>query len=72
MRNILIPLILLILTGHAMAQPVPADEENIPFLVTFGKDAHTKWGDDDHCQVFFFTIPKDFKDPVYLRIFDPD
>lgn len=54
------------------AQPVPAEEENIPFLVTFGKDAGTKWGDDDYCQVFFFTIPKDFKDPVYLRIFDPD
>jgi hypothetical protein len=56
----------------SMAQPVPAEEENIPFLVTFGKDASSKWGDDDYCQVFFFTIPKDFKEPVYLRIFDPD
>lgn len=66
-------LVILILVGSAvLAQPVPAEDENIPFLVTFGKDAHTKWGDDDHCQIFFFVIPKDFKDPIYLRIFDPD
>jgi hypothetical protein len=58
--------------SKAMAQPVPAEEENIPYLVTFGKDADTKWGDDDYCQTFFFTIPKDFKDPIYLRVFDPD
>jgi hypothetical protein len=56
----------------SVAQAVPAADENIPYLVTFGKDGGTKWGDDDFCQVFFFSIPKDFKDPVYFRIFDPD
>lgn len=54
------------------AQPVPAREENIPYLVTFGRDAETSWGDDDHAQTFFFSVPADFKDPVYFRIFDPD
>jgi hypothetical protein len=54
------------------AQPVPAVEENIPFLVTFSKQAETKWGDDDYCQVFFFQVPQEFKDPVYFRVFDPD
>lgn len=54
------------------AQPVPANDENIPFLVTFGKDAGTKWGDDDFSQVFFFSIPKDFKAPIFIRIFDAD
>lgn len=54
------------------AQQVPAKEENIPFLVTFGNEAERKWGDDDFCQIFFFSIPKDYKQPVYLRVFDPD
>lgn len=63
---------LLVLVLSVTAQPVPAIEENIPFLVTFGKDAETKWGDEDHCQVFFFSIPADFKQPIYFRIFDPE
>ncbi len=54
------------------AQPVPAVEENIPFLVTFSKQAETKWGDDDYCQVFFFQVPQEFKDPIYIRVFDAD
>jgi hypothetical protein len=55
-----------------VAQPVPGADENIPFLVTFGKNADTKWGDDDFSQTFFFAIPKDFKDRFYIRVFDPD
>jgi hypothetical protein len=54
------------------AQPVPAKDENIPFLVTFGKDAGSKWGDDDFCQIFFFKVKQDFKQPIYIRVFDPD
>lgn len=54
------------------AQSVPAAEENIPFLVTFGNEAESKWGDDDYCQVFFFVVKKESKEPIYLRIFDPD
>jgi hypothetical protein len=56
----------------ALAQPVPAPDENIPFLVTFGNEAGTKWGDDDYCQIFFFVVKREFKAPVYLRVFDPD
>jgi len=59
-------------SSAALAQPVPAAEENIPFLVTFGKDADKKWGDDDFCQVFFFKIKKELKTPIYIRVFDPD
>lgn len=54
------------------AQPVPSAEEGIPYLVTFGKEASRSWGDDDHCQVFFFVIPKKINHPVYIRVFDPD
>ncbi|MCD4711267.1 MAG: hypothetical protein K8R52_10495, partial [Bacteroidales bacterium] len=34
-------------------QPVPNVEENIPYLMTFGEDAETSWGDDDFTQAFF-------------------
>ncbi len=54
------------------SQPVPTVEENIPYLVTFGKYGDINWGDDDFCQTFFFIIPKDFTSPIYLRVFDPD
>ncbi len=57
---------------YVAAQPVPAREENIPFLVTFSKDADSSYGDDDNSQTFFFTIPKDYKKPFYIRIFDPE
>jgi hypothetical protein len=54
------------------AQAVPAKEENIPFLVTFGKQSDISWGDDDFSQVFFFGCPVDFKEPFYIRVFDPE
>lgn len=72
MKKIIILYIFGVLPVIYYAQPVPAQDENIPFLVTFGKDADTKWGDDDFCQVFFFRVKKEFKDPIYLRVFDPD
>ncbi len=53
-------------------QPVPGKDENIPFLVTFGKDGKTSWGDANFFEIFFFTIPKDYTQPFYIRIFDPD
>src|SRR5512133_979755 len=55
-----------------IAQPVPAGDENIPYLMTFAPKAGTSWGDDDFSQTFFFLIPKDFSQPVYIRVYDPD
>lgn len=54
------------------AQPAPALDENIPFLVTFGANSSTSWGDDDFCQIFFCLIPEKETRPVYIRVFDPD
>ncbi|MCU0473279.1 MAG: hypothetical protein MUC93_07925 [Bacteroidales bacterium] len=66
-------LFLVILSGlELFGQSVPGKEENIPFLVTFGKQGETSWGDDDFYQVFFFSIKKDFTQQFYIRIFDPD
>jgi hypothetical protein len=53
-------------------QPVPGKDENIPFLVTFGKQGKISWGDDDFYGIFFFTIPKSYNQQFYIRIFDPD
>lgn len=55
-----------------MAQSAPAEDENIPFLVTFGANSDRSWGDDDFCQILFFKVPPSHTDPVYIRVFDPD
>lgn len=60
-------------TGITLSgQAVPGIEENIPFLVTFGKAGETSWGDDDFYQVFFFTVPREYQGQFYIRVFDPD
>jgi hypothetical protein len=70
-------LILIFLAGFCItsvieAQAVPGKDENIPFLVTFGRQGKTSWGDDDFREIFFFTINKDYTQPFYIRVFDPD
>jgi len=65
-------LILFLIATDSSAQAVPASDENIPFLVTFGKHADKAWGDDDFAQTFFFKVPKDFQKPIYFRVFDPE
>lgn len=65
-------ILLAVLVSGLKAQPVPAGDENIPYLMTFGTKAGTSWGDDDFSQTFFFLIPKGFSQPIYIRVFDPD
>lgn len=72
-KKILGGMILCLLSfSRVNGQPVPGQDENIPFLCTFGKDGDTSWGDADFSLTFFFAIPKDFKDRFYIRVFDPD
>jgi hypothetical protein len=71
-RYLIIAVILTGCTSLIRAQPVPAGDENIPYLMTFGNQALTSWGDDDFSQTFFFLIPKDYTDPFYIRVWDPD
>lgn len=54
------------------AQVIPAADENIAYLSTFGSDADPEWGDDDHVNIVFFLVPEEYKRPFYIRIFDPD
>ena len=54
------------------SQAVPAKNENIPYLVTFGNKADKSWGDDDFNQIIFFSVPETQKTPFFIRIFDPN
>ena len=72
MRYFLSVIFAVVLLTGAYSQPVPAGDENIPYLMTFGPKAGTSWGDDDFSQTFFFLIPKGFNQPVYIRVYDPD
>ena len=65
-------IIVLLSVYKIYSQSAPAAEENIPYLVTFGKNADKSWGDDDFCQVFFFLVPASQTKPIYIRVFDPD
>ena len=56
----------------AYSQPVPSQDENIPWLITFGPRADASWGDPDYSQIFFFVVPETYRVAVYIRIFDPD
>ena len=72
MNRLLYTSILLIICTLGYSQPVPNVEENIPYLMTFGMDADTDWGDDDFSQAFFFMVPDDYDQPFFIRVFDPD
>lgn len=65
-------LIFLFFSFKAYSQLVPSREENIDFIVTFGKEAAGTWGDDDHSQVYFVAVPVDYKESFFIRIFDPE
>ncbi len=72
MKKILLMLTGLTLIINGFSQPVPAGDENIPYLMTFGPKAGTSWGDDDFSQTFFFLIPKKFTQAIYIRVYDPE
>lgn len=57
---------------EVFSQSAPAEDENIPYLVTFGSNADKSWGDDDFCQIFFFMVPSSYTDPFYIKVYDPD
>jgi len=62
----------IIITSGSYSQSIPTTEENIPYLVTFGANSETKWGDDDFCETFFVVIPTSQVNPIYIRVYDPD
>ena len=71
-KNYVVLFALMLAVCKIQGQPVPSPEENIPYLVTFGKKAKTTWGDNDFSQIWFFVVPETYKGMVYIRVFDPD
>ena len=72
MKLILTTLIISCFCINALAQQVPSKSENLDYLVTFGKEADSKHGDDSKKQTLFFLIPSNYSKPIYIRIFDPE
>jgi len=74
MKKIIILVVLLfeLCLGNLSAQPFPSADEKIPFLCTFSKNSEKDWGDDDFVQIYFFVVPQTEKNPIYIRVFDPD
>lgn len=72
MKKILALALLFCVCLKAEAQQVPSNDEKIPFLCTFSKASDPNWGDDDFVQIFFFVVPQTEKNPVYIRVFDPE
>ena len=69
---ILFSFLMFLLPYSAVAQQFPGEDENIPYLITFGNSGSTSWGDDDFSQTFFLSVPPSQKEPFYVRVFDPD
>ncbi|MFN8887618.1 MAG: hypothetical protein ACK5WF_09175 [Cyclobacteriaceae bacterium] len=65
-------LIFLLVPMMANAQRVPNEIENLDYLITYGAQAPLSLGDDDHVQILFFSIPRSYKNPIYIRIYDPE
>ncbi|HXU25717.1 MAG TPA: hypothetical protein VN698_00690 [Bacteroidia bacterium] len=74
MKKVIILIVLLfeLCFGNLSAQPFPSADEKIPFLCTFSKNSQKDWGDDDFVQIYFFVVPQTEKNPIYIRVFDPD
>ncbi len=64
--------ILILLVGILLTVGMPAFADEIANFVTYGPQAGTQEGDDDFTQVFYFYVPADVTDSLWLRIYDPD
>ena len=71
MKKCFLLAVLIFALVNMYGQPVPSPEENIPWLITFGRDAQPAWGDPDFVQIFFFIVPETYRGAVYIRVFNP-
>ncbi len=71
MSKLIITIFLFSCISRLLAQSIPTPESNIDYIVTYGSEANSAYGDDDYAQVFFITIPQQYTGKIYLRIFSP-
>lgn len=72
MRIIILALLFLVASFKTNAQRVPSAAENLEFFSVFGNQSDKAYGDDDFSQVIFFVIPKNYKSPFFIRVFDAE
>ncbi len=72
MKKTLYIFLLFFSTNQLFSQAVPSPDEKFSYLGTFSKDSKKTWGDDDFIQIIFFVVPETNKDPIFIRVFDPD
>ena len=71
-KNIILFSLLLLYSNSFFGQLTPSLKENIDYLATYSREADKSWGDDDHIQILFIAIPKDYAKEIYISLFDPD
>ncbi|MEQ9693837.1 PKD domain-containing protein [Shimia sp. SDUM112013] len=63
-------------TVLALPAPLVAQNRAAPpdegLLVVYGRLAPTREGDIDYREQIFFSVPKDLRDRIYVRVFDPE
>jgi hypothetical protein len=71
--NYRLPVIIMLiaLCGKVFPQSFPDLNQNIPFLMLYGKDAPASLGDPDHIMDVFCLVPENRDRKVYVRIYDP-
>lgn len=72
MHKPIVIIFILLLSQNTFAQPVPHMTENMDFLVTLGKDSQSELAEKAYSQSIYFSIPKEYNEPVFIRIFDAD
>ncbi|MCT4581373.1 MAG: hypothetical protein N4A35_08160 [Flavobacteriales bacterium] len=71
MSKLRLTILFLIGSIYLFAQRIPTEDSNIDYIVTYSEDAHQAYGDDDHVQIFFITVPMSYREKFYLRIYSP-
>ena len=64
-----------LVTGVALASALAGNvawAQPVPLIVVYGPDAPTREGDVDHLERLYLSVPADFADRLYLRVFDPE
>jgi PKD repeat protein len=56
----------------AALAPHPLAAQPAPLMVVYGPEAPTREGDVDHVEHLHISLPADFADRLYLRVFDPE
>jgi hypothetical protein len=61
-----------ILIAWALTAVGAAAADPAPLLVVYGPEAPSREGDPDHMERIFVSVPADYPERLYLRVFDPE